>query len=69
MLIEYYPAERDRIRVLTRFVQKYTLRLTQLELVGGDLAFAVEVDVFPLDRADMTQQVGVEREVRSGGNS
>ena len=54
--------------VPTRFVQKYTLRLAQLELGGVDLDLAVEDDVLPLDRADMTQQVGVEREVRSGGN-
>ena len=56
------------VMVPTRFVQKYTLRLAQLELGGVDLDLAVEDDVLPLDRADMTQQVGVKREVRSGGN-
>ena len=55
-------------RVLTRFVLKYTLRAAHLELGGVDLDLAVEDDVLPLDRADMTQQVGVEREVRHGGN-
>ena len=55
-------------RVLTRFVLKYTLRAAHLELGGVDLDLAVEDDVLPLDRADMTQQVGVEREVRRGGN-
>ena len=55
-------------RVPTRFVQKYTPRHAQLELGGVDLDLAVEDDVVPLDRADMRQQVGVEREVRSGGN-
>ena len=55
-------------RLPTRFVQKYTLRLAHLELGGVDFDLAVEDDVLPLDRADMTQQVGVEREVRSGGN-
>ena len=54
--------------VPTRFVQKYTPRHAQLELGGVDLDLAVEDDVVPLDRADMRQQVGVEREVRSGGN-
>ena len=57
----------DRLRVLTRFVLKYTLRAAHLELGGVDLDLAVEDDVLPLDRADMTQQVGVEREVRRGG--
>ena len=55
------------VRVLTRFVLKYTLRAAHLELGGVDLDLAVEDDVLPLDRADMTQQVGVEREVRRGG--
>ena len=55
------------LRVLTRFVLKYTLRAAHLELGGVDLDLAVEDDVLPLDRADMTQQVGVEREVRRGG--
>ena len=55
-------------RVLTRFVLKYTLRAAHFELGGVDLDLAVEDDVLPLDRADMTQQVGVEREVRRGGN-
>ena len=49
-------------RVPTRFVLKYTLRLAHLELGGVDLDIAVEDDVLPLDRADMTKQVGVERE-------
>ena len=57
----------SRARVLTRFVLKYTLRAAHLELGGVDLDLAVEDDVLPLDRADMTQQVGVEREVRRGG--
>ena len=39
------------------------------ELGGVDLDLAVEDDVLPLDRADMTQQVTVEREVRRGGNA
>ena len=59
------PGSADR--VLTRFVLKYTLRAAHLELGGVDLDLAVEDDVLPLDRADMTQQVGVEREVRRGG--
>ena len=50
--------------VLTRFVLKYTLRIAHLELGGVDLDLAVEDDVLPLDRADMTPQVWVEREVR-----
>jgi hypothetical protein len=49
-------------------VQKYTLRHAHLELGGVDLYLAVEDDIVPLDRADMTQQVGVEWEVRRGGN-
>ena len=49
-------------------MQKYTLRAAHLELGGVDLDFAVEDDVLPLDQADMTQQVGIEREVRRGGN-
>ena len=55
-------------RVPTRFVLKYTRRLAHLELGGVDLDLAVEDDVLPLDRADMTKPVGVEREVRRGGN-
>ena len=62
------PSGTYRFRVLTRFVLKYTLRAAHLELGGVDLDLAVEDDVLPLDRADMTQQVGVEREVRRGGN-
>ncbi len=54
-------------RVPTRFVQKYTLRVAHRELGGVNLDFAVEDDVLPLDRADMPQQVGVEREVRRRG--
>ena len=34
-------------RVLTRFVQKYTVRVAHLELVGVNLDFAVEDDVLP----------------------
>jgi len=49
-------------------VQKCTLRLAHLELGVVDLDLAVEDDVLPLDLADMTQQVGVERAVRSGGD-
>ena len=56
-----------RRRVPTTFVLRYTLRASHLELGGVDLDLAVEDDVLPLDRADMTQQVGVEREVRRGG--
>ena len=56
-------------RVPTRFVLKYTLRATHLELGGVDLDLAVEDDVLPLDRADVPQQVGVEREVRRGGQA
>ena len=44
------------------------LRLAHLALGGVDLDLAVDDDVLPLDRADMTKQVGVEREVRRGGN-
>ena len=55
------------IRVPTTFVLRYTLRASHLELGGVDLGLAVEDDVLPLDRADMPQQVGVEREVRRGG--
>ena len=55
------------VRVPTRFVQKYTLRASHLELGGVDLDLAVEDDVLPLDRADVTQQAGVEREVRRRG--
>ena len=35
----------------------------------GSLDLAVEDDVLPLDRADMTKQVGVEGKVRRGGNA
>ena len=56
-------------RVPTRFVLKYTLRAVRLELGGVDLDLAVEDDVLPLDRADVPQQVGVEREVRRGGQA
>ena len=58
-----------RLRVPTRFVLKYTLTTAHLELGGVDLDLAVEDDVLPLDRADVTQQVGVEREVRRGGQA
>ena len=54
-------------RVPTTFVLRYTLRASHRELGGVDLDLAVEDDVLPLDRADMPQQVGVEREVRRGG--
>ena len=57
----------DTLRVPTTFVLRYTLRASRLELGGVDLDLAVEDDVLPLDRADMTQQVGVEREVGRGG--
>ena len=60
-------AAADVPRVPTRSVLKYTLRATPRELGGVDLDLAVEDDVLPLDRADMPQQVGVEREVRRGG--
>ena len=43
------------------------LRVAPRELGGVDLDLAVEDDVLPLDRADVPQQVGVEREVRRGG--
>ena len=52
----------------SRRTSKYTLRAARLELGGVDLDLAVEDDVLPLDRADMSQQVGVEREVGRGGN-
>ena len=58
---------RTVVRVPTPFVLKYTLRAAHLELGGVDLDLAVEDDVLPLDRADVPQQVGVEREVRRGG--
>ena len=70
-IMQKYKADMSALfdqRVLTRFVLKYTLRAAHLELGGVDLDLAVEDDVLPLDRADMTQQVGVEREVRRGGN-
>ena len=50
-----------------QFPTLHTLRAAHFELGGVDLDLAVEDDVLPLDRADMTQQVGVEREVRRGG--
>ena len=53
-------------RVPTRFVLKYTRRLAHRELGGVDLDLAVEDDVLPRDRVDITQQVEVEREVRRG---
>ena len=62
------PHRGHHCRVPTTFALKYTLRASHLELGGVDLDLAVEDDVLPLDRADMTQQVGVEREVRGGGN-
>ena len=49
------------VRVPPRFVLKCTLKLAHLDL-------AVEDGVLSLDRADMTQQGGVEREVRRGGH-
>ena len=57
------------VRVPTRFVLKYTLRAAHLELGGVDLDLAVEDDVLPLDRADVPQQVGVEREIRRCGQA
>ena len=51
-------------RVLTRFVQKYTLRVAHLERGGINLDFAVEDDVLPSaehthegDRVDETQSI------------
>ena len=49
-------------RVPTPFVRSYTLRASHLELGGVDLDLAVEDDVLPLNRADVAQQVGLERE-------
>ena len=48
-----FPGYFDPLRVLTRFVLKYTLRAAHLELGGVDLDLAVEEDVVPPDRADM----------------
>ena len=52
------------IRVLTRFVQKYTLSVAHLERGGINLDFAVEDDVLPSaehthegDRVDETQSI------------
>ena len=53
-------------RVPTPFVLWCTLRASHLELGGVDLDLAVEDDVLPLDRADVAQQVGLEREIRRG---
>ena len=64
----HHPVELAGGRVPTRSLQKYTLRAAHLELGGVDLDLAVEHDVLPLDRADVTQQVGVEREVRRRGH-
>ena len=36
---------------------------------GFSGVLVVENDIVPFDRADMAQQVGIEREVRRGGNS
>ena len=41
------PQGRVLARVLTKFVQKYTLRVAHLELGGINLDFAVEDDVLP----------------------
>ena len=35
---------------------------------GFSGVLVVENDIVPFDRADMAQQVGIEREVRRGGN-
>ena len=48
---------------------KYTPRTAHLELGGVDLDLAVEDDVLPLDRADVPQQVGVEREIGRYGQA
>ena len=44
--------------VPTRFVQKYTRRVAHRERGGVNRDFAVEDDVLPLDRADMTSRSG-----------
>ena len=56
-----------RLDALGNLISITALRVAHRELGGINLDFAVEDDVLPLDRADMTQQVGVEREVRRGG--
>ena len=50
-------------------IQHSLLRAAHLELGGVDLDLAVEDDVLPLDRADVPQQVGVEREIGRGGQA
>ena len=57
------------VRVLARFVLKYTLRVAHLELGGVNLDLAVEDDVLPFDRAYMSKQVPVEGKIRRGGHS
>ena len=52
-----------RLDAVGNFISSTVLRAAHLELGGVDLDLAVEDDVLPLDRADVTQQVGVEREV------
>ena len=57
------PASRSG-RVLSRFVQKYTLKVAHLELGGGNIDFAVEDAVLPSaepthegDRVGETQSI------------
>ena len=56
------------VRVPTRSVQIYTLSTVHPELGGVDCDLTVEDDVFPLDRADVPDEFGVEREVGHGGD-
>ena len=64
-----YRDVEDLLRVATRLLLKYKIRTRSLADQGAiEDVLAVEDDVVPFDRADMTQQVGVEREVRRGGN-
>ncbi len=51
------------VRVLTRFVQKYTLRVAHLELGGVNLDFAVEDDVLPF--AEYTHEGNLVGETQS----
>ena len=61
--------ESSDVRVLARFVLKYTLRAAHLQLGGVNLDLAVEDDVLPFDRAYMSKQVPVEGKIRRGGHS
>ena len=56
-----------RLGAVGNLISTTVLRVAPRELGGVDLDLAVEDDVLPLDRADVPQQVGVEREVRRGG--